>query len=51
MNSDYLHPACQQQNHLMIFFSHFLPGKSYGQKNLEGYSPWGHKELKMTEAS
>ena len=22
----------------------FLPGKSYGQKNLSGYGPWGHKE-------
>ena len=22
----------------------FLPGKSYGQKTLSGYSPWGHKE-------
>ena len=21
----------------------FLPGKSYGQRNLVGYSPWGHK--------
>ena len=25
----------------------FLPGKSHGQ-NLEGYSPWNHKELDMT---
>ena len=22
----------------------FLPGKTYGQRNLGGYSPWGHKE-------
>ena len=22
----------------------FLPGKFHGQKSLEGYSPWGHKE-------
>ena len=21
----------------------FLPGKSSGQRSLEGYSPWGHK--------
>ena len=21
----------------------FLPGKSDGERNLEGYSPWGHK--------
>ena len=29
----------------------FLPGKSHGQRNLVGYSPWGHKELNMTEAT
>ena len=22
----------------------FLPGKSHGQRSLEGYSPWSHKE-------
>jgi len=27
----------------------FLPGKSHGQRSLESYSPWGHKELDMTE--
>ena len=27
----------------------FLPGKSHGQRNLEGYSPWSCKELHMTE--
>ena len=27
----------------------FLPGKSHGQRNLVGCSPWGHKELDMTE--
>ena len=27
----------------------FLPGKSRGQRSLLGYSPWGHKELNMTE--
>ena len=26
-----------------------LPGRSHGQRNLEGYSPWGHKELTTTE--
>ena len=26
-----------------------LPGKSHGQRSLEGYSPWGHKELETTE--
>ena len=29
----------------------FLPGESYGQRSLAGYSPWGHKELDMTEAT
>ena len=27
----------------------FLPGESHGQRNVAGYSPWGHKELDMTE--
>ena len=27
----------------------FLPGKSHGWRNLVGYSPWGPKELDMTE--
>ena len=27
----------------------FLPRKSHGQRSLAGYSPWGHKELDMTE--
>ena len=27
----------------------FLPGKSHGQRSLAGYSPWGCKELDMTE--
>ena len=26
-----------------------LPGKSYGQRNLVGYSPWDCKELDTTE--
>ena len=26
-----------------------LPGKSHGQRNLVGHSPWGHKESDMTE--
>jgi len=24
----------------------FLPGKSYGQRSLVSYSPWGHKRVK-----
>ena len=27
----------------------FLPGKSHGLRILVGYSPWGRKELDMTE--
>ena len=27
----------------------FLPGKPHGQRSLVGYSPWGPKELNMTE--
>ena len=26
-----------------------LPGKSHGQRSLEGYSPWGHQESETTE--
>ena len=26
-----------------------LPGKSYGQRSLVGYSPWGRKESDTTE--
>ena len=28
-----------------------LPRESHGQRSLEGYSPWGHKELDTTEAT
>ena len=27
----------------------FLPGKSQGQRSLEGYSPWGHKKSDTTK--
>ena len=27
----------------------FLPGESYGQRSLVGYSTWGYKELDTTE--
>ena len=27
----------------------FLPRESHGQRSLEGYNPWGCKELDMTE--
>ena len=28
-----------------------LPGKSNGQRNLAGYSPWSNKESDMTEVT
>ena len=28
----------------------FLPGESNGQRSLAGYSPWGRREVDMTEA-
>ena len=33
----------------MATHSSMLPGKSQGQKSMLGYSPWGHKELDMTQ--
>ena len=27
----------------------FLPGESHGRRSLVSYSPWGYKELDMTE--
>ena len=29
----------------------FLPGEPHGQRSLEGYSPWGHKESDRTEVT
>ena len=29
----------------------FFSGEFYGQRSLVGYSPWGHKELDMTEVT
>ena len=29
----------------------FLPGECHGQRNLASYSPWGHKQLDMTEVT
>ena len=29
----------------------FWPGGFHGQRSLAGYSPWGHKELDMTETT
>ena len=27
----------------------FMPGEVHGQRSLEGYSPWGHKDSETTE--
>ena len=40
-----------QEGHLdqeMATHSNILPGEPHGQRSLEGYSPWGHKESDMT---
>ena len=29
----------------------FLPGESHGQRSLAGYSPWGRRELDVTEVT
>ena len=33
----------------MATVSSILSGEFHGQRSLEGYSPWGHKESDMTE--
>ena len=35
----------------MATHSSILPKESHGQRRLEGYSPWAHKESDMTEAT
>ena len=35
----------------MATHTRILPGESRGQRSLEGYSPWGHKESDTTEAT
>ena len=56
--------ACQRRRHSFVFWVRkipwrrkkqpnliFLPGKSHGQRSLVGSSPWGCKELDMTEVT
>ena len=38
-------PARGERQPILVF----VPGKSRGQRSLVGCSPWGHKELDMTE--
>ena len=33
----------------MLLIPVFLPGEFHGQRNVVSYSPWGYKELDMTE--
>ena len=33
----------------MATHSSILAGESHGHRSLVGYSPWGHKELDMTQ--
>ena len=58
-------PACQCRRYKRCWLDHwirkipwkrawqptsvFMPGESYGQKSLAGYSPWGGKESDRTE--
>ena len=49
-----VHGVAKSQTRLSDFtftftFPVFLPGKFHGQRSLVGYSPWGRKELDMTE--
>ena len=60
-------PACQCRRHKRFRFDpwvrkipwkrawqptpEFLPGESHEQRSLVGYSPWGHRELDLTEAT
>ena len=41
--------SLRQEDLLWLPTPVFLPGKLHGQRSLEGYSPWGHKELDTTE--
>ena len=35
----------------MVTYSSTLAGKSPGQRKLAGYSPWGHKETKLSNST
>ena len=40
-----INPVIKKWQHTPVFF----PGEFQGQRNLEGYSPWSHKESDTTE--
>ena len=37
--------------YMHIYTPEFLPGKSYEQRSLVVYSPWGHKEIRHNLAT
>ena len=37
------------EREMAIYSRVVLPGQPHGQRSLEGYSPWSHKELDRTE--
>ena len=39
------HPGEEHGNPFPVFW----PEESHGQRSLEGFSPWGHIELDMTQ--
>ena len=60
--SDGKEPACNARDHEFDTWARkipwrrewlptpvFLPREFHGQRSQAGYSPWGHKELDMTE--
>ena len=47
--SDSKESGCNSQDPGLISRWGELPGEFHGQRNLEDYSPWGRKELDMTE--
>ena len=51
MQETWVHSLVQEDSleEEMLPTSVCLPGESHGQRSLVGYSPWGHKESKMTE--
>ena len=42
-------PLLASNNKYYLMRRQDVPGESHGQRGLVGYSPWGHKELDMTE--
>ena len=45
----YMYPSVKARRRWWHPTPVFLPGKSHGRRSLVGYSPWGCKELNVTE--